>query len=36
VLPTVAHDVPKRAVSQTRGIAAQSVSSIIKSIQTTL
>ena len=32
----VAHEVPRRAVSQTSGTAAQSVSSIIKSIQTTL
>ena len=32
----VAHEVPRRAVSQTSGMAAQSVSSIIKSIQTTL
>ena len=32
VLPTVAHEVPKRAISQTSGNAAQSVSSIIKSI----
>ena len=38
VLPTVAvaHEVPKRAASRTSGNAAQSVSSIIKSIQTTL
>ena len=38
VLPTVvvAHEVTKRVVSQTSGNTAQSVSSIIKSIQTTL
>jgi acyl carrier protein len=38
VLPTVvvAHEATERAVSRTSGIAAQSVSSIIKSIQTTL
>jgi len=36
VIPTVAHEVTKRTVSETSGIAAQSTSSIIKSIQTTL
>jgi acyl carrier protein len=36
VLPTVAYQVPKRAASRTSGITARSVSSIIKSIQTTL
>ena len=36
VLPTVAHEATKRAVSRTSGNAAQSVSSIIKSIQATL
>ena len=36
VLPTVAHEVTKRAVSRMSGNTAQSVSSIIKSIQTTL
>ena len=37
VLPTVTHEVRrKRTLSQTSGNAAQSVSSIIKSIQTTL
>ena len=36
VLPTVAYQVPKRAVSRTSGKAVQSTASIIKSIQTTL
>ena len=33
---TVAHDVPKRAISQTSGNAVQSISGIVKSLQTTL
>ena len=36
VLPTVAHEVPKRALSQTSGNAVQSISGIVKSLQTTL
>ena len=36
VLPTVAHEVSKRLVSQTSGKAVQGTASIIKSIQTTL
>ena len=36
VLPTVAHEVLKRAILQTSGKAVQSTASIIKSIQTTL
>ena len=33
---TVAHEVPKRAISQTSGNAVQSISGIVKSLQTTL
>ena len=36
VLPTLAHDVPKRALPQTPGKNVQSIDSTIKSIQTTL
>ena len=36
LLPTVVHDVPKRATPQISGKAVQSTASIIKSIQTTL
>jgi len=36
VLPTVAHEVPKRAISQTSGNAVQSISGIVKSLQITL